>query len=83
MSLPSSAQTAQTHTIPVSVEAYDKLCLKMSYLHALVVSISAEDFSSFDCLTERLRHNLIWLINDLAGDAEKAREQLTEGIGHD
>ncbi|QIM47935.1 hypothetical protein G9Q38_01445 [Pusillimonas sp. DMV24BSW_D] len=57
------------HTMPS--DDYDIAVAKLAQLDALLLSITADGFDSYEGLNRKLRHDVLWLASDLAGEAHQ------------
>lgn len=79
MSLPSTASFGQIPVILLPMETYDNATAKLAQLRALLHSITAESGASFNCLSQALQADVLWLASDLA---DTAHDSLIEGVNH-
>ena len=67
-------------------EARNVLLIKSGQLSALATSITGEGFEQFCTLNERLRHELLGLLAELAHDVDKASRVINgfdvEAVNH-
>lgn len=57
------------HTMPS--DDYDIAVAKLAQLDALLLSITADGFDSYEGLNRKLRHDMLWLASDLAREAHQ------------
>ena len=55
--------------LSILAEPYDILGLKLGYLRGLIATITADDCSSFHCLTPNLQIDALWLVSSLINEA--------------